>query len=187
MISALLYYTFVSSAVLIYGIGLNRSTVISRSVTKELTARLFKCIFTVLSTTVVSWIITRQLLVPTGLTELYPLLALLLFIAFASFIEILIRITTGFITSEFAVAYLIIILSLNESTTLLEAMLISVSCILSLAILVPVLFALRKRIEITRFRTETRKKKSLIMLSLAVIIISLAAWNISWLNPEVLP
>ena len=50
-------------------------------------------------------------------------------------------------------------------------------------ILVPVLYAIRKRLDV---KGKNVKVFILIYLSIAVIIITLLAWNVTWLNPEVL-
>jgi len=186
MINTFFYYFFYCSAVLIYGIGLNRATVLSRSMDKTLFFLIIKCTITILCSIVLTWVVIIELLIPAGLVELYPLIALLIFLSISVFVEILIRITTGFRTSEFAVSYLVILLALNEGTGIINAIVVATSCMLSLVIILPVLFALRKRIESARPRNDKIKKKSLIMLTMAVIIISLAVWNVSWLNQGVL-
>jgi electron transport complex protein RnfA len=186
MVNIILYYLFYCSAVLIYGIGLNRATVLSRSLDRTLFFLLIKNLITILCSTVLTWVIIVELLSPAGLIELYPLAALLVFMAVSVFVEILIRITTGYRTSEFAVSYLVILLALSESTGIISAVVAASSCILSFIIILPVLSALRNRIECARPRNDKMKKKSLIMLSMAVIIISLAVWNVSWLNQGVL-
>ncbi|HAH62222.1 MAG TPA: hypothetical protein DCL73_09025 [Treponema sp.] len=186
MIDIILYYLFYCSAVLVYGIGLNRTTVLSRSMDKTLFFLTIKNAITILCSTALSWVIIMELLIPAGLVELYPLVALLIFLSVSVFVEVLIRITTGFKTSEFGVSYLVILLALNESTDLINAVIAASGCILSLLIILPVMSALRKRIECARPRNDRMKKKSLIMLTMAVVIISLAVWNVSWLNQGVL-
>jgi Na+-translocating ferredoxin:NAD+ oxidoreductase RnfA subunit len=187
MINIFLYYILYASVVLFYGIGINRTTVISRSITSTLALNIIKSLFSIISSTVLTWLIIEDLLVPLNLTELYPFIALLIFISLTVFIEILIRITTGINTSEFAISYLIILLSLNESSTLIDAIIIPLCCITSFVLILPVLYAVRMRIDSTRLRNDKTKKKSLIMISLAIIILTTAICNITWLNPGVLP
>jgi hypothetical protein len=186
MIDTIFYYLFYCSAVLVYGIGLNRTAVLSRSMDKTLFLLIIKMIITILCSTALTWVVILELLVPADLVELFPLAALLILLAVSVFVEILIRITTGFRTSEFAVSYLILLLSLNESTEVVNSLVIASGCILSFVIILPVLFALRKRIEVARPRNDKIKKKSLIMITMAVIVIVLGVWNVSWLNQGVL-
>ncbi|MFA6855591.1 MAG: hypothetical protein WCR31_00145 [Treponema sp.] len=186
MVDTFFYFSLYCSAVLIYGIGLNRTAVLSRSLDKTLFFQLIKCTIVILCSTVLTFIIIKELLIPAKLVELYPLIALLIFISLSVFVEIIMRITTGFITSEFTVSYLIILLTLNESLGIIDSIVIAVSCMVSFIMILPVLFSLRKRIEVARPKNDKIKKKSLIMLSMAVIIISLAVWNVSWFNQGVL-
>jgi Na+-translocating ferredoxin:NAD+ oxidoreductase RnfA subunit len=182
MVNTFFYFFLYSSAVLIYGIGLNRAAVLSRSIDKTLFFQLIKCTIVILCSTVLTFIIIRELLIPAELVELYPLVALLVFISVSVFVEIIMRITTGFRTSEFTVSYLIILLTLNESLEILDSIVIAVSCMLSFIMILPVLFSLRKRIEIARPKNDKIKKKSLIMFTMAIIIISLSVWDVSWFN-----
>jgi Na+-translocating ferredoxin:NAD+ oxidoreductase RnfA subunit len=186
MIDTFFYFFLYCSAVLIYGIGLNRVAVLSRSMDKTLFFQIIKCTIVIFCSTVLTFVIIRELLIPAKLVELYPLIALLIFMSVSVFVEILMRITTGFITSEFAVSYLVILLTLNESINIIDSIIITAGCMLSFIIILPVLFSLRRRIEITRHRNDKIKKKSLIMLTMAIIVICLSVWNVSWFNQGVL-
>src|SRR5574344_788408 len=186
MINMIMYYMFYCSAVLFYGIGLNRTTVLSRSMDRKLVLQIIKCMIAVLCSAALTWLIIMQILVPAELVELYPVIALLIFISITVFLEIIIRITAGVTTSEFSVSYLIILLALSESTGIADALIIAASSMASFILILPVLYALRQRIEIARPRNDKIKKKSFVMLTMAVIIICLAAWNVSWLNRGVL-
>jgi hypothetical protein len=186
MINMIMYYMFYCSAVLFYGIGLNRTTVLSRSMDRKLVLQIIKCMIAVLCSVALTWLIIMQILVPAELVELYPVIALLIFISITVFLEIIIRITAGVTTSEFSVSYLIILLALSESTGIADALIIAASSMASFILILPVLYALRQRIEVARPRNDKIKKKSFIMLTMAVIIICLAAWNVSWLNRGVL-
>ena len=154
MIDTFFYFLLYCSAVLIYGIGLNRAAVLSRSMDKTLFFQLIKCTIVVLCSTILTFVIIKELLIPANLIELYPLIALLIFISVSVFVEIIMRITTGLKTSEFAVSYLIILLTLNESLGIIDSIVIAVSCMLSFILILPVLFSLRSRIEIVRPKNE---------------------------------
>ena len=112
MIYTIIYYAFFSSAVLFYGIGLNRSTLIPSS--SEVLGTLFKMLASILATTVLSWLFIQNILIPLGLAELYPLVSLLIFLGITIFFETLIRITAKTVTAEFHISYLIVLLALNE-------------------------------------------------------------------------
>ena len=185
MIDLLFYYVFYCSSVLFYGIGMNRETVLISSMNKNLFQFIIKCYISTLCTSAISWLVAMHLLVPATLIELYPLLALLIFIVIAVFIEMLTRITTGLKTSEFAVSYLIVLLALNESTNIVEVLVITASCMTAFVVLLPVLAALQRRITIAHPYDNEIDKKIPVMLAMAVILLCLTVWNVSWLTGDV--
>lgn len=183
MIADFFYYALYTSAVLIYGIGINRATIISEK--PENYALLFvKMLITVISSAVLTYIIDLYLLIPVHLTELFPFVSVLIFSGVSVFIESIIRITSKTNAAELAVSLLTVILAVNESISLEQCVIISCFCTLSFYIFVPFLYAIQKRIEITRPATDFRNS-SLLIISIALIILSLVAWNVSWLNPGV--
>ena len=131
MIFTVLHYFLFSSAVLIYGIGLNNATIFCDSIS-ELKLYFVKSVFTVLISTVLSWIIIQQFLIPFRIVELYPLAALLVFMTISVFLETMIRITMRTVTSDFCFSFLIVLLALNESVNILDTILISLSSLPSL-------------------------------------------------------
>ena len=97
MIFTVLHYFLFSSAVLIYGIGLNNATIFCDSIS-ELKLYFVKSVFTVLISTVLSWIIIQQFLIPFRIVELYPLAALLVFMTIS--VLIIKMSTTCFVHKE---------------------------------------------------------------------------------------
>ncbi|MFA6936770.1 MAG: hypothetical protein WCQ67_00905 [Treponema sp.] len=180
MISIILYYLIFTSSVFIYGIGINKATLISES-PKHIFLNIVKMVITVSSSSVLTYLLTEWLLVKVNLVELYPFLAVLIFSSLSVFVESVIRITAKTNTAEFAVSVLCVILSVNESSTILESLVISIACSLSFYLSVPFIFSIKKRIEISR-PSDFFENSSLIFISIAVIIISFLAWNVSWLN-----
>ena len=85
MIFTILHYFLFASAVLVYGIGLNNATIFCDSIS-ELKLYFVKSVFTVLISTVLSWIIIQQFLIPLRLTALFPLAALLVFMTIYLFL-----------------------------------------------------------------------------------------------------
>ena len=84
MIDIVLYYAFYASAVLFYGIGLERIAVLSVAFDKSIFRPAFRCGVSALAATFLTELITVHLLFPLGVTELYPLAALLVFTALLS-------------------------------------------------------------------------------------------------------
>lgn len=182
MISIILYYLIFTSSVFIYGIGINKATLISES-PNHIFLNITKMVLTVASSSVLTYLITEWLLVKVNLVELYPFIAVLIFASLSVFIESVIRITTKVNTAEFAVSILCVLLAINESSSILECLIISIVCSLSFYLSIPFIFSIKKRIEISR-PSDFFENSSLIFISIAVIIISLLAWNVSWFNPR---
>ena len=179
-----LYYTLFSSVVLIYGIGLNKIAEIGIVKFKE-TIFYIKCAISIVSSALISWLITNYLLVPLKITELYPLVCFIVYASISMFLGSIIRLTTGRITSEFSVSYLVILLSIAESTSLLYTLFISLSSLLSMLIIIPFSLTFRRRV-CSNGQLLDEKYYSLYFFFLSVLILILSVWDIVWLNPEVI-
>lgn len=186
MIHTVLYYFLYTSAVWIYGIGLNRSNVYSEN-PKNVLFYAIKIFSTVLITAVLTWLVNAKILVPVRLAEVYPFVAVLIFIVVSVTGESVVRFLglSKHNSSEFAVSILIVILSVNESVTLLNCIIVALCCILSFFCIVPILYSIRRRIYISHPGDEF-KNSSLLLISVSILIIMLLVWNVSWLNPGVL-
>ncbi len=186
MIFTAFYYIFFSSAVILYGVGLNSATIICDSI-HELFLPVIKILVNVLSTSVLSWLILKYFLIPLNLAELYPFAALLVFFIISIFIETLVRIATKRTTSDFSLSFLIILLALNESLNIVDVVLITCCSFVSFLILIPLLYSIKKRIDIAGTLQIHGNKKSLVLVSIAIIVTVLAVGNVSWLNQRILP
>lgn len=186
MFFSIIYYVFFASAVALYGVGLNSATIICDSFHK-ITTLLIKTLLTILSASCLSWLLCHYFLVPLSLEELYPLFSLLIFIIVSLFFEALMRIVTKKITSDFSLSYMIILLALNESLNIFDVILITISSYVSFVVLIPVLYSIKKRIDIVGDLNVHGNKKSLILVSIAIIITVIAVGNVTWLNGRLLP
>lgn len=179
-----LYYSLISSVVLIYGIGLNKIAEIGIVKFKEVIFYI-KCAISIISSSVISWLITYYLLVPLKITELYSLICFIVYACISTFLGSIIRLTTGRTTAEFAVSYLVILLSIAESSSLLFTLFISLCSLLSMLIIIPFSLTFRRRV-CTNGRILDEKYYSLYFFFLSVLILLLSLWDIVWLNPEVI-
>lgn len=121
-------------------------------------------------------------LIPLRLVEFYPLIALIIFLIISTILETVVRITTGKITSEFIFSYLLILLALNESLNLTEVIIISIGGFISFALLVPVIYSIKKRVSIIGNQQPHGNKKSMVLISIAIIVMILAVGNVSWFS-----
>lgn len=179
-----LYYTLFASAVIIYGIGINTVAEIGIYKMNQITY-FIKVLISIFTSSILCWIVVSRILVPLKLVEIYPLVAFLIFITINTFLEALIRITTGISSSEFIVSYLILLLSISESTSLIQTMIICVSCFFAFAILIPFCFTFKNRIQNDGYAID-EKYYSLFFIFLGILILLMSAWDILWLTPGVI-
>lgn len=183
-VNMLLYYTVFSSAVLIYGIGLSR--VVELPVSSFKTPLFYiKAMVSIISCSLLSYVVIKHILIPLGILEVFPFISFLIFIALNAFIEALIRITTGTSAVEFSVSFLIILLSITESASILDCVIICFSCFLSLLTITPLCIIFKKR-----FCSNGTKLSdsflSVFLIFLGCIVLLLSIWDIGWLNKGVL-
>lgn len=183
MIDALLFYTLHCSAVLVYGIGIMQEaeTSLSRKKVGLIAVKSLACSLITVSLT---FSINKLLLSPLGLTELYPLAALLLWAAFSSFFEIMTQLVAKKPSAEFAVSYLAALLALNESPTLLGAIVIDLCCMAGCYALIPLLYSFTSKMVGVK-NTDTFRQKIAVFLCMMVLLLALYALNISWINAGV--
>lgn len=170
---------FVLGSVFLYGIGLNRA-VISSSSPRGLGLSYVKSLLTTVFTVGLAYVIIQNLLVPLQLQELYPFVCIMIFLVISVFFEVLVKLTAQSTITEFSVSFLCVLLAINESLSTLEAILFVICCLTSFYILVPILAALRRRNE--HANPLPVFKNSLILFSLAILILFVLVFDASWLN-----
>lgn len=180
-LSTLLYYILFASVVLLYGIGTNKVVDLN---TAKLTSFIYcgKIIISILVSSILSWFVTKGILVTLKLTELFPLICFLIYICINAFLEALIRLTTGKSATEFVFSYLVILLSVAESTNLLNTIIISISCIASFTLTIPFILAFKNRNK----DTTTEKYFCRLFLFIAILILVISFCDVTWFNLEVI-
>ncbi|MCR4821577.1 MAG: hypothetical protein K5873_01740 [Treponema sp.] len=180
MFSIIVYYIFSASAVLFYGIGINKTISHSDSFSSSVLTCV-KSLFAASSTTAVSYLLCKWLLLPTQLTELYPFIATLLFILFSTLTEIFVGVGLRQSAVEFSIPLLSVFLGLNEGINLGYAVVISCLGIISFYCMVIIFHCVRDRIS---FYTEEGGLKTycVLLICLAVLMTAICGINVSWLN-----
>lgn len=183
------YYTFVyyaifASIVLVYGVGFNKIAEIGTVKFKE-PIFYIKCAISIISSVVISWLLIHYLLVPLGITELFPFVCFIVYACISSFIVAIINLTTGKTTSEFSISYLIVLLSIAESSSLLMSIVISISCIIGMIIIIPLSLTFRRRV-CSNGNLLDETYYCVYFIFLAILILLLTAWDVGWLNPGVI-
>ena len=179
-ISTFLYYSFFASVILFSGVGTNKILDLNLEKLKSLTYCL-KIIFSIMVSSIVGWFVTKGILVPLKIVELFPLVCFLIYICIDAFLEALIRLTTGKSAAEFIFSYLVIILAISEGFSVLNILIITTSCLCSFIGIVPFILAFKKRNSDTKSDIIFCR----LFLYLALLLLTLSVWDIAWLNPEV--
>ena len=183
-ISTFLFYTFFASVILFIGIGTNKVIDLNLDKLKSFTY-CSKIILSILFSSLTGWFVTKGILVPLKIAELFPLVCFLIYVCIDSFFEALIRLTTGKSAAEFIFSYLVILLSITESSSVLFTLFISICSLLSMLIIIPFSLTFRRRV-CSNGRLLDEKYYSLYFIFLAVLILLLSVWDIVWLNPGVI-
>ncbi|MCQ2247429.1 MAG: hypothetical protein MJZ50_00300 [Treponema sp.] len=183
MLYTLLYYVCFSSAVLVYGIGIERAIYLSKK-RNDILIKAIKLFLTITSTSALSYLLVNSLFVPADLAELYPFVVILLFICLSVFIEIIIRISTKINAQEFGVSILFTFIAVSEGSSFAECVYISCLCGLSFFAVVPFIYSVCHRMDMTSYKQDYQKLNYTIV-SIAIFAIILLAWNVSWLNKGV--
>ncbi|MBQ4015096.1 MAG: hypothetical protein II610_07620 [Treponema sp.] len=179
IIDAIFFYTLHCSAVLVYGIGILQEAENSLS-RKKIGSTAIKSLACSLVTVSLTFSINKLLLAPLGLSELYPLAALLLWAAFSSFFEIIAQLATKKSAAEFAVSYLAALIALNESPSLLGAIVIDICCIAGCYALIPVLYSFTSKMVSVK-NADTFRQKISVFFCMMILLLALYALNISWI------
>ena len=179
MLSNIFYYLFYSSAVLIYGVGMNKLVRESKK-PRHLWLECCSTMISVLGSTLLTYLIKTQML-KINMGELAPFVAVLMFLLINVFLNLVVKISSKTSISEYTLSLLCVIFGICESGSILECLLNSFLCVAAFYLTVPILHALRKRIEMNGPNDGIRNL-ALLFVSLAVAMLALISWNVSWMS-----
>lgn len=183
-VNTFLYYTLFASVVLVYGIGMNK--VVETGISKFYSFIYYlKASISILASSVLSYLIIAYILLPINIVELYPLMCFLVFICINTFLEALVRLTTGITTTEFVVSFLIILLSCSESSNILNCIIICLSSYIALIITIPFSITFKRRL-CSNGNFLDEKYFSLFFIFLAILILVITTGDIVWLSKGVI-
>ena len=176
------YYLLFSSAILFYGIGLGRIVTIHDNY-KSLCLAFLRTLVIVELTSIVSGFFTRTVLNRFDLFEFFPFFTLLIFLFFTALVNYVIFKAVKDFSFDFSTTFLFSLLAVQESSSFTELSVISLACVLTFYLVQILLIAFKKRFEIF-VPPEKIHAVSLIYINIAILIFSIFAWNVSWLNPR---
>ncbi|QTQ16226.1 hypothetical protein [Treponema parvum] len=177
------YYLLISSAVLVYGIGFDRLLFINKRI-KPLAYDFLKIFVSVELTTILSKIFTDTVIFRLSMCELFPFFTLLIYFIMLTGFNLLFYKKLYVSCKEFPLVFLFSLLSIYESSSVLGSAVIGAACVFSFSIIHLLIVSLKKRFSF--FKPPVNIDTiSLFYINMAIILIAVSAWNISWLNPEV--
>ena len=180
MIGLIFYYIASASAMLFYGIGINRTISLHEDYS-ALKLSFFKGLTTSSSTCAVSYLVISWLFSETGLEELFPVVVIMIYIIFLLFVEIFVGIGIRPAGAEFAIPLLAVFLGINEGVSIGHAVVITCCSICSFYIMLAIFHSVVERVKIYR-NEQSLYIFCMLLISLAAIILALCGWNESWVN-----
>ena len=182
-LNTFLYYLCFASAVLVYGVGIDKTMQVAYLKERHFSL-FFKMFFVIFITSIISWVVTVKLLIPIGMNELFPLVSFLIFSCISTLVDGIYRAASGKSNTEFIFSFLIVLLTVSESISIPDTIIISLSCIASLIVLIPIVYSYRVR----SLADENNIEKYLcrLFLFLGILILMISVWDVIWKNPEVI-
>lgn len=182
IIQSILFYTFISSVVLIYGVGACSLMTYNHNFFHSV-IDFCKTLIVVIVSIIITWTINFLFLAPYHAAILFPFFAFLSTFFITIFFDITLNKLITFQKYNFQTAFLIVVVSLSESSGFLQSIIIGVISVASFYILLPFLFGIRKRMQNIQIASDF--KNSLEFITLALIILGLYGICTSWLRMDI--
>ncbi len=175
-------YLIISSACLLYGIGIKDLMESPDNISGIITAYL-KTLVSVIVSLLLMWVLLRFVLVPYNFQLVFPLVLLIILVLMSVVLE---KVWPSFLkpsTREFTLAFFAIFLALGEGSSLLNSLIIGFTTVNAFYLLVFLLYCInRKNTSVVispHFNTV-----ALMLITFACVILALYGWNVSWLNEK---
>lgn len=173
-------YLLFSSAVLIYGTGLKRIIVYSHK-PKNILFIMIRMLITSILSVIVCRGISIVFLIPARLQELFPFVCVIFTCLFALITEKLCEQFLHTEAKEISISLCSVIIAVNEGLTMSHTILIVTTCIMSFFIILPILYAIRQRLNYSQQEIDF-KNGALLFLSFALILLVFFSLNVSSLH-----
>ena len=180
LFDSIFYYAFCCSGILIYGIGLKKLIINSKTWKIHWMNYLESSIVSTLSA-VSSWFVSVYILAPVNIIELTPMSCIILHLLFSLIISFLFSRCEKISLLEISISFPCVLLAVSESVTIFQCIFIVLTCCTAYYLMIPIIFAIRERIK-TSHPLKEFKTGALIFISIAIIMCAFFATNISWLN-----
>lgn len=179
-----IFYMCLSSIVFVYGIGFTEFLSVPKR-PNHFVFHVLRLLCVTITSVLIVWPITNYILLPAKLQDIFPLFAIFVLCLISTvFIFVFKKILTTRV-ADFILAFLTILLSISESFSFVSAIMIVLFSILMYCIVIFGLDIFCSRLRHTHSLISFNYG-SLLLLSIAFVLLILYSINISWLNFEVL-
>ncbi len=175
-------YLFISSACLIYGIGV-KDLLDSPERVRNIVAIYVKTIIIVCTSIFLNWLILRFLLIPYGYQSLFPFMTLVVIVMLSVILESLWPSFFKMETRDLTLVFFAVFLGISEGATLTISLTIGITVISAFYLLLYLLYSLNRKnssiVIAPQFNTT-----ALMLTAMSCIILALYGWNVSWLSQK---
>lgn len=163
---------------IVYGFGLERSFFESHPAS-HFYARLPTVSATIVSTVAVLWYPVAHILVPFGYSFLAPIVMLLVYGTISNLLSLITPTVTDSPSGERVFLFGTVYLAIFEAISLLDAIAIAVSGIVTFSLVTVLLFSIRERIAPTSIRPEWRGAP-IILVTMGLLALAFYGADVSW-------
>ena len=182
-IETLLFYTFSCSAVLVYGLGMEKTLFESCPGTRFMLRIPGIVLDTGLSITAL-WFLVTGILLPYNVSFLIPMTILLVCGIVHTLVRVFLPDARAPASGERLFFFGTVFLAISEAVSFTGALLIVAACILSFCVTTLLMLAVRERVATSRIQADW-KGAPLVLVSMGLLCVALYASDASWWFTEV--
>ncbi len=176
-------YLFISSVCLVYGVGL-RDIITSPDRIGKIGLPLARTIITTVITMLISGLLIQFVLLPYSFQIVFPLVILIILVIVTFLLEHLWPSIFVLNTREITLSFFAVFLSLSEGAGFLRSIIISITAIMAFYLLLFFLYCVNRK-NASVITSPVFNNVSLMLITMACIILALYGWNVSWLNDKI--
>lgn len=182
-LDTIFFYAFSCSTVLVYGIGLEKTFIESKSLSRFLIRLPGLFLDSLLSVTALWFLVTRVLL-PFNLGYLIPMTSIFMCGFIHMIVSVLFPVVRKTPSSELFLFFGTVFLSLSEAISYIDSLYIVLGSILSFCLITVILFTIRERIASSEAHQDWKGMPH-VLVSMGLLCIVLYASDVSWYLTEV--
>lgn len=182
-IATILFYTFSCSAVLVYGLGMEKTLFESRPGTRFM-LRIPGIVLDIGLSVTALWFLVTGILLPHNASFLIPMATLLVCGIVHTLVTVFLPDTRTPASGERLFFFGTVFLAISEAISFIDALAIVAASILSFCVTTMLMLAIRERVATSRIQADW-KGTPLVLVSMGLLCIALYACDASWWFTEV--